>query len=455
MGVIGHATVGLGEILVLDFVETPSNGRFIGAAAIDWARHVRPGDLVVCGQADAAPHSLLRALMAQRHALQRTRLFLGINEGLEDILKPEYADAIDFLAYCGTGSNRALSEAGVLDVIAQDYSTLPHLLNGGTLAADVVLLRVAPADAHGRHSLGMAREYLVPALQSARTVLAEVDPAVPWTFGGPYLSASDIDVLVASDAPWQGRDAAPPGPEAEMIGHHVAALVEDGATLQTGIGAIPDAVLAALENHRDLGMHSGSLGEGLLGLVESGALTNRLKGVDVGLTIAGILLGGPRLRRFAHKNPSLELRSTTYTHDHQVLAGLNRFTAVNSAIEVDVTGQVNSEVARGRYLGALGGVQDFVRGALASRGGVPIVALPAMAGAHSRIVVALSGPVTVPRNCAGVFVTEYGAADLRGLTLSQRIDKMIGIAHPAQRDLLAEQVARQPPLGWKARTRAG
>lgn len=421
------------------------------AATIELAKYIRPGDTVIFGQADAHPRTLLRTLAEQRRRIGRMRLFLGIGQGLDDILRPEYAEDFEYLSYCGSGSNRALAKAGVLDIVVEDYSSLPRLIDHGPLRADVALLQVSPPDEQGRHSLGMAREYLVPALRRVRTIIAEVCPSVPWTFGGPYLHAGDIDLLVETDCDDPGPDAAEPGPVEQAIGRNVASLVQDGATLQTGIGAIPDAVLAALAGHRDIGLHSGSLGDGIVTLAESGALTNRRKGSDAGLTIGGVLMGGPRLRRYAHRNPRLELRGTDYTHNAQVLAGLNSFTAINSAVEVDLTGQVNTESAGGAYVGAVGGVLDFLRGAHASKNGVPIVALPSMARGRSRIVASLAGPVTVPRSCSCVIVTEHGIADLRGLTLSQRIDKMIGIAHPGQRDALEREFAALRPQGWKKR----
>jgi acetyl-CoA hydrolase len=198
-------------------------------------------------------------------------------------------------------------------------------------------------------------------------------------------------------------------------------------------------------------MHSGSLGAGMMTLAEAGALTNSRKGRDAGVTVGGVLMGGEALRRYAHLNPRLSLRGTEYTHDAQVLASLDRFTAINSAIEVDLTGQVNSEVAGNAYVGALGGILDFLQGAHASSNGLPIVALPSLARQRSRIVASLSGPVTVPRGCPCVIVTEHGVADLRGLTLSQRIDRMLGIAHPAHRAELERQIAGMAAQGWKGR----
>ncbi|MDN7653620.1 acetyl-CoA hydrolase/transferase C-terminal domain-containing protein [Burkholderia multivorans] len=389
------------------------------------------------GQSHAEPVTLMRALVAQRHSFKRIRVFLGI--GLADVLTPEHADAIDFLAYCGSGANRKLARANVLDILPAHYSQLPELTRSGALRIDVVMLQVSPPDEHGRYSLGLAREYLVEALKHARAIVAEVHPDVPWTYGGPFLRAADIDLLVASDTPFPDAAETTPGPVEQAIGQHVASLVEDGATLQTGIGAIPDAVMAALHDKRDLGVHTGSIGDGIAALCEAGVVTNARKTIDAGITVGGVIIGSARVRRFAHRNPALELRGTEYTHNPHVLRRIERFTAINSAVEVDLTGQVNAEVVGGTYVGAVGGVGDFLRAAQASRGGVPIVALPSTAGAHSRIVTKLSGPVTVPRSDACVIVTEYGIADLRGLSLAQRVPKMIAIAHPDHRERLARE----------------
>ncbi|MBU9135379.1 acetyl-CoA hydrolase [Burkholderia multivorans] len=398
---------------------------------------IRPGDTVMWGQSHAEPVTLMRALVAQRHSFKRIRVFLGI--GLADVLTPEHADAIDFLAYCGSGANRKLARANVLDILPAHYSQLPELIRSGALRIDVVMLQVSPPDEHGRYSLGLAREYLVEALKHARAIVAEVHPDVPWTYGGPFLRAADIDLLVTSDTPFPDAAETTPGPVEQAIGQHVASLVEDGATLQTGIGAIPDAVMAALHDKRDLGVHTGSIGDGIAALCEAGVVTNARKTIDAGITVGGVIIGSARVRHFAHRNPALELRGTEYTHNPHVLRRIERFTAINSAVEVDLTGQVNAEVVGGTYVGAVGGVGDFLRAAQASRGGVPIVALPSTAGAHSRIVTKLAGPVTVPRSDACVIVTEYGIADLRGLSLAQRVPKMIAIAHPDHRERLARE----------------
>ena len=416
---------------------TPNDDITREATLTNLAAVVRPGDTVMWGQSHAEPLTLMRALVAQRHRIGRIRLFLGI--GLSDVLAPEHADAFDFLAYCGSGSNRKLARAGVLDILPAHYSQLPQLVRSATLRVDVMMLQVSPPDASGRYSLGLAREYLVEALKGARAIIGEVHPDVPWTHGGPYLREADFDLLVQSDATFPSAPASVPGPVETAIGRHVASLIEDGATLQTGIGAIPDAVLAQLRDRRDLGVHTGSIGDGIAALCEAGVVTNARKKIDAGVTIGGVIIGSERVRKFAHRNAAVELRGTEYTHDAGVLGRIDRFAAINSAVEVDLTGQVNAEVAAGTYVGAVGGVGDFLRAAQASDGGVPIIAMPSTAGRHSRIVTQLSGPTTIARSDACVIVTEYGVADLRGLSLSQRVPRMIAIAHPDHREQLERQ----------------
>ncbi|WP_025339133.1 acetyl-CoA hydrolase/transferase family protein [Pseudomonas sp. FGI182] len=410
----------------------------LDAQAPDLTSLIRSGDTIMWGQANAEPLTLIQALVNQRHAIGRVRVFLGI--GQNSLLEPGHADAIDFLAYCASGSNRKLAQAGLLDILPAHYSQFPRLIEQKALRIDVLMLQVPPPDALGRYSLGMAREYLVPALKSARVVLAEVNPSIPWTYGGPYLQEDDFDLLVPCAVQSLTPSASSPGPIEVAIGRHVASFVEDGATLQTGIGNIPDAVLAQLHDRRELGVHSGAIGDGIAELAMAGIITNGCKSIDVDVSIGGVLIGGELVRRYAHLNRALELRGTDYTHNPQVLGKIDRFVAINSAIEVDLSGQVNSEVAGGRYLGGVGGIVDFIRAAQSSRGGVPIIALPSTAGGQSRIVTALSGPATVPRSDGCVIITEHGVADLRGLSLAQRAARLIAVAAPEHREALERQV---------------
>lgn len=401
---------------------------------------IRPGDTLWWGQATAEPLTLTRAVTEHRHALARSgrlRVFVGL--AASSTLQPAQADVLDFFGYAAGGAHRALAEAGVLDILPSHYSQLPGLIREGVLPVDVVLLQVSPPDAQGRYSLGLAHEYLPAAIARARVVIGEVNPDVPWTHGSLSLQASDFALLVDAEHAPLGQPASRIGPAEQTIAAHIAALVEDGATLQVGVGNLPEAVLAALHKHRDLGLHSGAVGDGIARLAAAGVLTNARKRLDHGVGIGGVLMGSAVLRRWAHGNSGFALRGTEYTHDPDVLAACHKLTAINSAIEVDLTGQINAEVANGVYVGAVGGAVDFLRGAARSRGGLPIVALPAKAKGASRIVASLSGPVSTPRSDVGLIVTEYGVADLRGQPLSRRVGRLIDIAAPEHREDLERQ----------------
>ena len=230
------------------------------------------------------------------------------------------------------------------------------------------------------------------------------------------------------------------------MARNVAALIHDGSTLQIGLGTLPAAVLAQLSERNDLGIHSGLITDGVADLSERGVVTNGVKGRDETLSVAGVIMGSRRLFDFVNENPRVALRATTYTHDPAVLASLRRFTAVNSALEVDLAGRINTEVAMNRYVGAHGGAVDFLRGAARSSGGKPITAL-ASATRHgtSRIVGRLSGPATVSSEDAGLIVTEWGSADLRGLTSTERRRALIEIAHPGHREELRRLDAVSEP----------
>lgn len=404
---------------------------------LDLGAIIRPGDNVMWGQADAEPLPLTRALMAQRHAIGQFGVFLGIT--YSDTLKTEYADCIRFSGYAGTGGNRALAKAGKLDILPCHYSHLSELISRGRLKVDVLMLQLAPANARGEYSLSIAHEYLIPALAAARVVIAEVNQQAPWTHGERPIVEADLDYIVHSARP-PLEVLHPPAGAAELaIARQVAGLIEDGATLQFGLGALPEAILAELANRRDLGVHSGAIGDQVAALMQSGAINNARKSIDRGVSVAGIMFGSKRLHDFAHCNPQLKFRSSAYTHGPQVLAQIERFTALNSAVEVDLSGQINAEVAAGVYVGAVGGAVDFLRAAHYSKGGLPIVALPSTAGRHSRIVAKLNGPVSTPRSDAGIIVTEYGVADLRGASLVERARKMLAIAHPEQREALERE----------------
>lgn len=411
---------------------------WVDPARLDLSEVLRPGDGVLWGQACAEPRTLVETLVAQRHAFSGLSVFLGVNYA--GTVKAAHADHLRLSSYCGSGHNRHLADAGAMDILPLPYSQLAALLRNRAIRADVVLLQVSPPNEHGEFSLGLAAEYLVPALEGCRAIVAEVDEQVPWTHSDRLLHERDIALAVRVR---RGAVPLPYGAAGEterVIARHAAAFVPDGATLEFGLGALPDALTGALGAHRDLGVHSGTLGEGVVELTKRGVISNARKAIDAGRSVAGLLLGGPALHAFAHRNTALRLASVEHTHDARTLARLERFVAVNSAVEVDLTGQVNAEVAGGSYVGAVGGALDFVRAANRSPGGVSLVLLPSSAGGRSsRIVARLSGPVATPRSEAGVIVTEHGVADLRGASLRQRARRMLATAHPAFREQLERE----------------
>jgi len=365
---------------------------------VDLAKLIRPGDGVVWGQACAEPQTLVESLVEQRAALSGCRAFFG--SSYSGLVRPEHADHLRLSSYCGTGTNRALADAGVLQIVPAPYSQLGALLRNKSIACDVVFVQVSPPNARGEYSLGLAVEYLAPALEVARVVIGEVNQQVPWTFTEPLLKRDDFDLLVETSRAPVTLAYDPPGDRERAIARHAAALVPEGATVECGIGALPNAILAALHG-KAVRYHSGVICE------EARNLSVQCLG--------GVVIGTPALFDWVRENTAVKLVSSDITHGPATLARIERFVAINSAVEVDFTGQVNGELARGSYVGAVGGALDFVRAANQSPGGLSIIALPA-----SRVVERLSGPVSIPRGEAGAVVTEHGAADLRGCTLAER-----------------------------------
>lgn len=403
---------------------------------LDLARHVRPGDRVVVGQGTAEPLTLTERLVAQKDRLRDVEIFLGPT--FSDTFAPERTDGLRFAAYGGMGRTARLARAGRLAILPWHYGALARGFADGRLRADVVMLQLAPPPPGRRPGLGLANDYVAQAARRARVVVAELNPDVPWTHGAELPPDLRLDILVEARRPPLELDPAPVGEPERLIAGHVAPLVPEGATIQVGIGAIPDAILSGLAAHRGLGVHSGIVSDRVLDLVEAGAVDNSRKPFDAGVTVGGCLFGSRRLYRYAHDNPALAVRGPGHTHGLSVLARLPRFVALNSALAVDLTGQVNTEEADGLYLGGVGGALDFARGALASEGGRGIVALRATAkgGGVSRIVPTLS-TVTIPRSDVDTIVTEWGVAELRGLTLAERARRLVDIAAPAFREDLA------------------
>jgi acetyl-CoA hydrolase len=400
---------------------------------LDLASYLRPGDTVAWGQACAEPLSLAGALAEQREHLGGIRCFTGISSSAA--VRPQHRDYLSFASYTAIGANRLMAEAGALDVLPVHYSRLP------SMPVDAIFLSLPPPRPDGTFGLGLGADYVASLLGRARVVIAEVNDQVPDIHCDLRLRADNLDVIVVVSRPPAEYPAPEPREVEDAIATHVAGLIPDGATIQLGVGSTPSAITRRLRDHRDLGVHSGLITDAVAELIEAGVITGARKSVDRGQVVTGFLMGTQRLIKLAAADPAITLRDTTYTHDPEVLAAQNQLIAINSATEVDLTGQANTETAAGRYIGAVGGAVDFARGAARSRGGIPIIALPSTAGDASRIVAKLSGPATVARADTGVIVTEYGVADLRGLTLAQRRERMLVVAHPDHRDAVAAATA--------------
>ncbi len=395
---------------------------------IDLAPLLREGDCIAWGGAAAEPAALLEALSA---ALPRAPACTGFaNLGTTTVLDPAaVAGRMRIKALGGAGTNRRFQEVGALDVLPVHYGALPDLVRNGQFRIDVVLSMLTSDG--GRLGFGAQIDYLADALPRARVVVAEINDQAPVTFGEADVSPADIDHVIRVSRPLPQMRTATPGPVEVAIGEHVARLVPDGATLQVGLGVLPDAVLMALRSKTDLGIHSGTIGDRVADLMDAGVVTNRRKPIDAGLTVTAGLLGTERIYRFAHENRQVFLRSPRYTHDNLVHAQIDGLIGINTALEVDLTGQMNAEVAGGRHLGMVGGHADFMRGCLRAPGGKGIVAMESTArgGTISRIVPRLAdGVVTTSRSDADIVVTEHGVAELRGRTVKERAKALIAIA---------------------------
>jgi acyl-CoA hydrolase len=402
---------------------------------LDLSRYLKRGDRIVLGQACGEPTTLVEALIAQGAAIGDLSAFIATS--FSGLFTPETADAFRLSSMGAIGALRTMTKAGKLDVIPVHVSQVGPLITAGIIPCDVAMIQVSPADAQGNHSCGLISDYVRAAVEKARLVIAEVNDRVPYTHG-EKIPASAIDVAVkVSRAPVEVAPAKI-GETDEAIARHCAAYVGDGSVIQTGVGAVPDAILRLLRDRKDLGVHSGMLGDGLVDLFEAGVITNARKEIDKGVTINGALIGTRRLYDFADNNPAIRMTPTSYTHDAAVLGQLSRLVTINSALEVDLTGQVNAEQSGAAYMGGTGGQVDFVRAGARSPGGAALMVLAstAKAGTISKIVPALAGPVTTARTEVDVIVTEFGAAELKGQTLAERTRRLIAIAHPDFREEL-------------------
>jgi acetyl-CoA hydrolase len=409
---------------------------------LDFAQIIRDGDRVGWAEATAEPVLLTRMLGEQAPRCPSFGVFFALTFAAD--FPPGHPN-VTVTAFGGAAAGRRFFAAGAGNVIPANISGMCDLIAAGRPRVDIALLQVTGPDAAGRYNAGVGIECLREMIAGARLVVAQVNPALPWTHGDTLIEPGMIDILVPAEHPILELPARAIGPVERAIAANVARLVPDGATIELGIGLIPEAVTAALGEKRGLGIHSGAIGDGVADLMRAGVVDNRQKEIDPGVTVTLMLMGTRRLYRFADRNPLIRIRSPRHTHDALVLGNFRRFVAINSALEVDLTGQVNAETAQGRHIGVVGGQVDFVRAANRAPEGRSIIALQARSRdrRHSRIVARLAdGVVTTPRADADCVVTEHGIAELKGRTLAERARAMIAIADPAFRGELARAAER-------------
>lgn len=404
---------------------------------------VRSGDRVFIHSVAGAPQRLIRALTARAPELRGVEIVQLHTEGEAPYAAPELAESFHVEALFVGPNMRDAVARGNADYVPVFLSEVPTLFRSGIVPLDVALVTVSPPDRHGFCSLGTSVDASRAAVQMARTVIAQVNPNMPRTHGDGLLHRSNIDMAIEVDDPIPEVEPPTLGDTERAIGRHVAGLIEDGATLQMGIGAIPSAVLAALTNHTALGVHTEMLSDGIIDLVERGVITGEKKRNHPGKIVATFVMGTRRLYDFVDDNPEVVLLDVAYTNDTSVIRRNPRFTAINSAIEVDLTGQICADSIGVYQYSGVGGQMDFIRGASLSEGGKPIIALPAATRRNETRIVPYLKPgagVVTTRAHAHYVVTEYGVADLYGKNLRQRARALIQVAHPDHREAL-EQAA--------------
>lgn len=418
------------------------NDRLAPAGDFDFKAFVRPGDTIAWPQGTGEPTGLSARLMEQSGELRDVTLLLGMVT--TPTLDRAAESGFSFRCFSGAANTRKAAALSGNRIIPAHLSEIPRLFESKRVKLDVLLIRVRPTDRRDVFSLGVHVDFVHEMIAAARVVIAEVDERLPRTCGDTLVSRDRISCLVLADAAEPVIVDAPPAESDIAVAHKVAEVIPDGATVQFGVGGMPVAVARALSGHRDLGLHSGVIPDAVVDLLEAGVINNRFKGADVGISVTGGLFGTRRLFDFADGNAELELRRASYTHGSATMATINRFHTINSAIAIDLSGQANSEIAGGRYLGAIGGQVDFVRGGRLSPGGRSIFAMASTTpdGKHSKIVGSLGKqPVTTARSDIDLVVTEFGVADLFGLDFAARSKALIAIAHPDFREALEREAA--------------
>jgi acetyl-CoA hydrolase len=419
-----------------------SSQRSRWTTAAEAVRLIPSGSRVFVHGASAYPQALIDALMERAPEVHDVELIhLHVN-GRTPYVEEDLAAHFHHRALFVGANTREAIDAGRGTYVPVFLSDVPDLFRSGNLPLDVALLHLSPPDEHGFCSLGTSIDCALAAAQAAPIKIAQINPQMPRTLGDSFIHVGELTAMVPVDAPLAEHACSPSTPAQQAIGRLLASIIPDGATLQLGIGGVPDSVLAALRNHRDLGIHSEAISDGILDLVERGVITGARKTVNQGKIVTAFMNGTRRLYDFAHNNPMIEMRPVDYTNDTRIIRRLDDMIAINAALEIDLTGQVCAEAIGTHMYSGVGGQVDFLRGAALSRGGRPIIALAATAkgGKLSRIVPTLrpGAAVTTTRAHVQYVATEFGVVNLHGLGLAERARALIGLAHPDFRDELED-----------------
>jgi len=414
--------------------------------AAEAVRQVCDGDSIIVPTGVGEPPTLLAALSEQRRGWRDVKVLQILAMRKYGYIDPETTEHVRHVALFFGGATRAGGKEGWIDFLPNYFSEIPQQIERGLIAADVVFAMASPMDAHGYFSISLGADYTMAAIAKARAVVLEVNPNVPYAYGNCLVHVSQVTALTESEDPVLEVGLPKIGPVQQAIGGHVAAMIEDGSTLQIGYGGIPDAVVMQLTDKHDLGIHTEMLGDGILSLIESGVVTNRRKNYLPGKTIATFALGSAKLYRYMDRNPALEMHPVQFTNDPALASRNDKLVAINATLQIDLLGQCGSESLAHLPYSGTGGQSDFVRAANRSNGGKAIIVLPSTAkdDSISRIVPVLAPGthLSTSKNDINYVVTEHGVAQLRGKSARQRAGELIAIAHPDFRAELREQARR-------------
>ncbi len=415
--------------------------KYRAVSAEEAVKVIKDGDRVHLSSVAVTPRILLDAMVnrGRRKEIKNITIQHIHTEGTACYANPEFEGIFQLESFFVGSNVRKQTQAGYADYIPVFLSETQKLIRQGYLNVNVVMIQVSPPDKHGFVSLGTSVDATLAAIETADTVIAQVNKYVPRAWGDAMIRTKDIDIFVEEDRPLHVHDNAPISDIEQAIGKNVAALVDIGACLQMGIGGIPNAVLAELTNHKNLGVHTEMFSDGLLPLVESGVVNGRAKQIDKGKIVASFLMGSQALYDFIDDNPMVAMMDVSHTNGIHVIRKNHKVTAINSALSIDITGQVCADSIGTTFYSGVGGQIDFIRGAGHSEDGKPIIAMPSVTSKGiSKITPTLiegAGVVTTRANMHW-FVTEYGAVNLYGKTLQQKAKLIISLAHPDHREAL-------------------